>query len=185
MLQLYYMEFFIIITVMWLVGMLYRTVNNKRFDTLNELKLLTVYICFIVVARITFFPWHLVDGHIGTLVFDKDRIIPFNMNLIPIIHLFDVYDGWKLNLIGNITMFIPVGIAFPLCFKKLDNIWKTTLAGAGFSLCIEILQLLFYDRCSDVDDLILNTLGMLIGAVIFFGIRGIVRSIRKKKSNGA
>ena len=181
MLEIHYAEVFILITIIWLAGMLYRTVKNKRFDTFGELKLLTVYICFTVVARITLFPWHLVDGHIGTLVFDKERIVPLNMNLMPIVHMFDVYDGWKMNLIGNITMFIPVGIFFPLCFRKLDNIGKTTLSGTLFSLCIEIIQLPFYDRCTDVDDIILNTIGMLIGAVVFFGIRGIVRVVKKNK----
>jgi glycopeptide antibiotics resistance protein len=82
-----------------------------------------------------------------------------------------VYDGWLINIIGNITMFIPVGLAWPFCFKKLDTIGKTVFVGAGFSLLIEITQLLFYDRCSDIDDLILNTTGIFIGALIYFGLK--------------
>lgn len=65
---------------------------------------------------------------------------------------------------------IPVGIVWPICFKELDSIEKTVLAGAGFSLLIEISQLLLYERCSDIDDLILNTAGVIIGAMIYFGI---------------
>ena len=42
-----------------------------------------------------------------------------------------------MNIIGNIAMFIPVGIVWPICFKELDSIEKTVLAGAGFSLLIE------------------------------------------------
>ena len=76
-------------------------------------------------------------------------------------------------------MFIPVGLAWPFCFKKLDTIGKTVLVGAGFPLFIEITQLPFYDRCSDVDDLILNTTGILIGAIIYFGIKRL--TIRKKR----
>ncbi|HCW04256.1 MAG TPA: hypothetical protein DGK91_06850 [Clostridium sp.] len=68
-------------------------------------------------------------------------------------------------------MFIPVGIVWPICFKKLDNIGKAILAGAIFSLLIEISQLLFYERCSDIDDLILNTAGVAIGALIYFGCK--------------
>jgi glycopeptide antibiotics resistance protein len=92
-----------------------------------------------------------------------------------------VYDGWQINIIGNITMFIPVGLAWPFCFKKLDTIGKTVLIGAGFPLFIEITQLPFYDRCSDIDDLILNTTGIFIGALIYFGIRRL-RTIRKRVS---
>jgi len=68
-------------------------------------------------------------------------------------------------------MFIPVGLAWPFCFKELDTIGKTVLAGGGFSLLIEITQLPFYDRCSDVDDLILNTTGIFIGALLYFGVK--------------
>ena len=93
--------------------------------------------------------------------------------------MFDEYDGWLKNIIGNITMFIPVGLAWPSCFKKLDTVGKTVLVGAGFSLFIEITQLPFYDRCSDVDDLILNTTGILIGAIIYFGIKRL--TIRNKR----
>jgi glycopeptide antibiotics resistance protein len=92
-----------------------------------------------------------------------------------------VYDGWQINIIGNITMFIPVGLAWPLCFKKLDTIGKTVLVGAGFPLFIEITQLPFYDRCSDVDDLILNTTGIFIGALIYFGVTRL-RTVKKRVS---
>ena len=70
-------------------------------------------------------------------------------------------------------MFIPVGIVWPICFKELDSVLKTVFAGAGFTLLIEISQLLFYERCSDIDDLILNTTGVMIGAMIYFGIRAV------------
>ena len=93
------------------------------------------------------------------------------INLVPIVHLFETYDGWLGNIIGNITMFIPVGLAWPFCFRKLDTIGKTVLAGACFPLFIEITQLPFYSRCSDVDDVILNTTGIFIGALIFFGVK--------------
>ena len=133
--------------------------------------MLTVYICLVVIARIVYFPMRLVEGRIASLVLDVDKIFPLWINLIPIVHLFDVLDGWLINIIGTVTMFIPVGLAWQFCFKKLDTLGKTVLAGAGFPLFIEITQLPFYDRCSDVDDLIMNTAGILIGALIYFGIK--------------
>ena len=50
-------------------------------------------------------------------------------------------------------------------------------AGAGLSLGIELLQLPFYVRSTDVDDLILNTLGVAIG----FGIRAAIRRFGKRR----
>ena len=74
-------------------------------------------------------------------------------------------------------MFIPVGIVWPICFKQLDTFKKTVLAGAGFTFLIELTQLLCVGRHSDIDDLILNTAGVVIGACIVFSIRKIRRAV--------
>ena len=74
----------------------------------------------------------------------------------------------KTMLIGNIAMFIPFGFFFPLVsgirsHKKLLLIFATT------PFCVEILQLLF-GRSLDVDDLICNFIGIVLGSAIAFGI---------------
>ena len=171
MFEITYKGLLIFITLAWIVTRTICGIKNKKADWKYEAKLLTVYICLVVIARIVYFPMRLVEGRIASLVLDVDKIFPLWINLIPFVHLFDVYDGWLINIIGNVTMFIPVGLAWPFCFKKLDTLGKTVLVGAGFPLFIEITQLPFYDRCSDVDDLILNTTGILIGALIYFGVK--------------
>ena len=171
MLEITYTGVLVFITLAWIVTRVICGIRNKKVDWRHEAKLLTVYICLVVIARFVYFPLRLVEGRIASLIFDVEKIIPLWINLVPIVHLFDVYDGWLINIIGNVTMFIPVGLVWPFCFKKLDTLGKTILAGAGFSLFIEITQLPFFDRCSDVDDLILNTTGILIGALIYFGIK--------------
>lgn len=179
MIEIRYAGVFIVITVLWILVRVLCGIRRKRVSISRELQLFMVYICIVVIARIVYFPWHLVNGHIGTLNFDAAKIIPSWINLIPIVHLLDIYDGWKMNIIGNIAMFIPVGIVWPICFKELDSVLKTVFAGAGFTLLIEISQLLFYERCSDIDDLILNTTGVMIGAMIYFGIS----AVKTKKEN--
>lgn len=174
MIEITFTDLFIFITVLWIALRAIFAIKNKRIDIKNELKLLTIYICIVVISRFVYFPLGLENGHIKPLVFDAERIVPFRMNFVPIIHMFDDYDGWLINIIGNVTMFIPVGICCPLCFKQLDTIWKTILAGAASTLFIEISQLLFYNRCTDIDDLIMNTTGVIIGAAIFFVIRNII-----------
>lgn len=74
-------------------------------------------------------------------------------------------------------MFIPNGIVFPVVYKRLNTFWKVILAGAGFSLCIEIIQLPFSVRATDIDDLILNTIGVIVG----YGIYVLVQCLRKTK----
>jgi len=171
MFEITYTGLFVFITLAWVVARTIRGIRNHKVDWKYEAKLLTVYICLVVISRFVYFPLRLVEGRIAGLVLDVEKIFPLWINLMPIVHLFDVYDGWLINIIGNITMFIPVGLAWPFCFKELDTIGKTVLAGGGFSLLIEITQLPFYDRCSDVDDLILNTTGIFIGALLYFGVK--------------
>ena len=173
MLEISYLELVAVTTIIWVVVRLIVAKKSNNFSVKREALLILVYICIIVIARMVNFPFHHENGHIAPMVFDASQIYPFWLNLVPLVHLADVYDGWQINIIGNITMFIPVGIVWPVCFKKLNSVGKVTLAGFGFSLAIEIFQLLFYDRCSDVDDLFLNTLGTFIGAVIYFAIKKI------------
>ena len=171
MFEITYGGMFLFISLAWVLGAGVRSIRRGRVDWKREAKLLTVYICLIVIARIVYFPMRPVEGRIGTLVLDTEKLFPLWINPVPIVHLLDVYDGWLINIIGNVAMFIPVGLIWPFCFRKLDTLGKTVLAGAGFSLFIEITQLPFYDRCSDIDDLLLNTAGILLGAMIWFGIR--------------
>ena len=179
MVEITYKGLFIFVTLAWIVSRVICGIRNQKVDWKNEAKLLTVYICLVVIARFVYFPMHLVEGRIASLVLDVEKIFPLWVNFIPIVHMFDEYDGWLINIIGNITMFIPVGLAWPFCFKKLDTIGKTVLAGAGFPLFIEITQLPFYSRCSDIDDLIMNTTGIFIGALIYFGVKRL--NTRKKR----
>lgn len=183
MVEITYLELVLFITALWVIVRGAVALKKKSISFKRELLLILVYICFIVIARFVNFPLHRVNGHIDTMKLDFSKIFPLWVNLIPIAHLFDVYDGWIVNIIGNITMFIPVGIVWPVCFKELNTWGKAFLAGAGFTLFIEITQLPFYERCSDVDDLILNSLGAAIGAAIFFGIKKLSSRKRNSEAN--
>ena len=165
------------ISAIWVVIRAICSVKARRFDWKRELQLLLVYVCIVVVVRFTFCPFGKVNGQIQPLLFDAERIFPLWVNFKPFIYLFD-YPTLKealLNLIGNTAMFIPLGIVWPGVFKKLNTHWKVITAGFGVSLTIEILQLPFFDRATDIDDLILNTLGFLMGYGIY------LLAMRKKK----
>lgn len=180
MIKITYPELLIATSAIWLIVRAFGWSKNKRINIAREALLLLVYICIIVVERFTFFPFSKVNGEIQPLVFNAANAIPPRMNFIPFIYLFDYPTAGEalLNLIGNTAMFIPLGIVWPAVFKGLDTHKKVIFAGVGISLCIEILQLPFYDRVSDIDDLILNSLGFLIG----YGVYLLVKLPLKKKS---
>ena len=181
MIEIHYSTMVILISILWILVRGIVCYKNKKCDWKRELQLILVYICLIVVARFTFCPFGKVDGKIQPLIFDVANAFPPRINWIPMVNLLDyeIFGEILLNLIGNTAMFIPIGIVWPACFKALDTHGKVIAAGAGLSLCIEILQLPFYDRVSDVDDLILNTAGFLIGYGIYLLVKKIC-SLTKK-----
>ena len=178
MIEITYLQMATFITAVWILVRLIIAVKDKEFSIKRELLLLTVYICFIVIARIVYFPLHHVNGKIDTLKTGLEQNLLASVNLKAFTFITDIYDGSLINVIGNITMFIPVGIFYPICFKKLDNLFKAVAAGFGLSLFIELTQLFCLERHTDVDDLILNTSGALIGAAIVF----LIRRIKIKKN---
>ena len=80
---------------------------------------------------------------------------------------------WKLfwmNVIGNVCVFIPFGIFVPVIFTKYQR-WSTVLlASLELSLVVEVIQLSTKVGSFDVDDLLLNTLGGILGYVIYKAI---------------
>ena len=70
------------------------------------------------------------------------------------------------NFIVNIILFIPVGILFPLTGDE-HNCVKTGFIALCFSIIIEIIQLVSHRGYFEVDDLILNTLGAVMGYGIY------------------
>jgi len=69
------------------------------------------------------------------------------------------------NLVGNVIGFAPLGFILPLLSKKFQKLHTVTLAALGLSLVFEILQLVFEFGSFDVDDLILNTFGGVLGYI--------------------
>lgn len=79
-----------------------------------------------------------------------------------------------IDVLGNILVFIPLGIGLAGIFHS-DNLWRTirraTLGGFLISLTIELIQLTIPTRATDVDDLIFNTAGTILGAIMFVAVQ--------------
>ena len=166
----------LVYTAIWIIIRFAIWIKKKHIDWKREVVLLLMYINLAVIIRFVFFPMSKLDGQVQPLIFDIATAFPFRVNLLPLVNLFD-YDSKRdllLNVIGNVAMFIPSGIVLPIIYKRLDSFVKVILVGGSISLCIEIIQLPFSVRASDVDDLILNTVGVTIG----YGIYALIRSVR-------
>ena len=99
----------------------------------------------------------------------------------PTINWIPFHDFSSSNILGmvlNIIMLIPFGVFLPVYFAKFRKLLPTVLAGVIMSLTMEVLQL-FTFRATDVDDLIMNTLGTLLG--YFIGALIVRRADKKEK----
>ena len=158
---------------LWILVRLAVWLRQKHIDRKREVLLLLMYVNLAVIIRLTFFPMSRAGGTVRPLVLDPAAVYPFRINVIPFINLFD-YDSMRdllLNVAGNIFLFIPTGILLPILYRKLNTFVKVTVTGVLLSLCFELLQLPFFDRVTDIDDLILNTVGVIIGYMICSGIK--------------
>ncbi|QDQ08449.1 VanZ family protein [Bacillus sp. BD59S] len=120
--------------------------------------------------------WHAIHGGLINLV-------PFK-STIRYLTEFDSYnlDIVLMNTLGNVIIFIPFGFLLPLLFKQINNVKIASKIFIKFILLIESLQLLTFTGVFDIDDIILNVLGALIGYGSFVGMNYIwerVKSVDK------
>ena len=87
---------------------------------------------------------------------------------------------FAINLLGNIVVFMPFGIFVPLLEEKKRGIIFTTIVTALFSFVIETIQLVTKHGSFDVDDIVLNTLGGMLGFLLYV----LWNKVKGKKQNG-
>lgn len=184
MLSISFLALEIAFTVIWLLVRVAVWIRQRHVDWKRELVLLLMYINLAVIIRFVFFPRDLVDGHIQPLVFVAAEALPLRFNLVPLVHLFEYGSTRDIiwNVVGNAAMFVPTGIVLPIVYKRLDRFWKVVCAGAFISLCIEVLQLPFASRASDIDDILLNTLGVVVGYAVYALVKWVVRKVGSRST---
>ncbi|HEX5578946.1 MAG TPA: VanZ family protein [Candidatus Limnocylindria bacterium] len=78
---------------------------------------------------------------------------------------------WLSQAFGNLLLLFPVGLLGPLALPWLNRWWRILLVALVLSACIETAQLFIPDRSADVDDLLLNAFGALLGYWLLLLIR--------------
>jgi glycopeptide antibiotics resistance protein len=144
--------------------------QQKSQKKRSVLSLLFVwYLC--AIAAVTIIP----------LRESRTQNLPHHINLKPVVTSYHRLKGvvssdnkwarqnFRNNLFGNILMFIPLGLFLPWLYRK--GFGQVVLIGCSMSASIELIQYLNmfagYNRYVDIDDVILNTLGAIIGYWIF------------------
>jgi glycopeptide antibiotics resistance protein len=102
------------------------------------------------------------------------------LNLVPFVHTIQGYHQlhymppkgqWDFytNLFGNVVLFMPLPFILIVLFR-ITNKYTIILLGAGLSIAIELTQYIFQIGIPDIDDVLLNTGGVVAGLVCWLVI---------------
>ena len=131
-----------------------------------------------LLAGLLLFLW-LIGGLVLTLqpahplpgqVID-DNLVPFRTIAIYLASLGSWF--WMRNLLGNLALLLPLGLLGPIAFPALDRWWRIALIALLVSTAIELTQLAVPDRSADIDDVIVNVAGALVGYLMMVALRGL------------
>jgi glycopeptide antibiotics resistance protein len=185
--------FFAILIVVWGGFRISRIIFFGKTLISREVivNLLFLYLCYVIY--VTSFP-------MTYIFYSFNRTV----NLIPLVKSISMIQNAitlgvmvrdvVINLLGNLLLLVPLGFFLPVLSEKSRSAFKIIGLGFVVSLSIEMSQFILAVRIFDVDDILLNTLGALLGYSIFklilkipaaaTQIKNISHSDRKDRNKG-
>lgn len=185
---------FVFCLIYIIAKMIYLRHHNIKF--VFRLEILNIIFGSYIVALLsqTIIPiWNIffVDGkfliEISTYNARGFNVIPFKTILDYLTGTNDFYGNANMtirivNLLGNICLFVPFGFLFPIIFERFSKVHITLFFGILLSLFIETMQF-FIERSSDIDDIILNCIGVILGYMCYKTFRSLlIKKMREKRS---
>lgn len=144
--------------------------GNKTLTIWNFI-LYALFVCYIIVI-------------LGVTLLNRYGYYSLGFRFTPFYSYIEAWNQYKdadwRNIILNIFMLVPFGFLLPYISNLFKKIGWTTLAGIAFTLFIELTQLLLKRGIFETDDLINNTLGVLIGYGLYRLAEYIVKRIKKE-----
>lgn len=125
----------------------------------------------ILLAVYWYFVIRLTGGTPTNFIIIRDFARTINVSLVPFRDIAEILTtndvaGRVIQIVGNLVMFVPLGVLVPLFWNGWRRPSRAIGLGVCMSLFIEVNQL-FNHRATSVDDLILNTLGAAVGWLCF------------------
>ena len=102
----------------------------------------------------------------------------------------ELFSTWGINkrnnayVIENVLLFIPYGVLCPLAFRAMGKFIGCLAVGAMTSLSVELLQLITGRGFFQIDNILTNICGTVIGFLVFFFFRRISGKLKKRQDSG-
>lgn len=175
----YYGYFLQALPIALLAGIVYVIIKRKRRPqlSLGRTLLSALFVCYLAgLLCLTLFYYVLGDAYYWLFYHmpsgGGSYWFSFEYNFMP-----DFWNNLTSERLGNILLFLPFGILYPLFDRKAT--WtRTLLIGVVTSLVIELLQPIF-GRSFDINDIILNSMGVVMSTSIFFILHSVISNTRK------
>lgn len=124
---------------------------------------------FLLVMYLVFLSWRMFFYAYGNIFRISSRV--YQYNLIPLRTIYNLlvsyskygFIVWAYNLFGNIIVFMPLGFLLASLLKRRGSLKSTLVFSFFIILFAESMQLIMKVGVFDVDDIILNLIGCLIG----------------------
>lgn len=185
-----YLMLLIPVYVAWRVSKLCKTRQGKPLD---ELIYGIAFCYFIFILSVTVIPdWTYADPYnTGDWIRVPGFSSPMTPNLIPFksilmyltgdirVNEYDKFYVAAKNIIGNILLFVPIGFFVPAICTTVETCKKTLIKSIQFAILIEIIQFLT-GRSTDIDDVLLRAIGLMIGYWLGRILLAIVKALQKQ-----
>ena len=154
----------VVATIVWALWRLVLWRGRGAASAARELVVAATFLWSLVIVRVTFFPLTIIfyDWH------GASNLIPF-ASIIQLIRETPAVFAFE-NILGNLVLFAPLGVLLPLLFDRLERPVAMFWRASALSLLIEGTHLLTRARSVDIDDVILNTTGAMIGLAVYLGL---------------
>jgi glycopeptide antibiotics resistance protein len=131
-----------------------KAMKGKKKITFRELAVIAILFCYVIVV-------------LGATLGNRGDYYQGSVSLHPFSAYREAWNSFSItawrNIILNILMFVPFGFLLPVLSKRFRKAWKTYLVGFMLTVGIECIQYFTGRGIFEIDDIIGNTIGTMIG----------------------
>lgn len=139
------------------------------FRMINRIREYYLFDDFFSISYVNTQSWLWTEKH-----FFDFSVWYLNVNFIPFKTIVFYLNGDRVNLdvsvnnlVGNLILLLPLGLLLPFMFKRCQKLSSVVAIAFITSLLIEVIQFVLQIGMADIDDVILNSLGAILGYIFY------------------